>query len=311
MNMSEIANQNLSGVAETLLITLYVRAIESQRTDALLKDEKAVALVRQMDSVFSRIKQIKMDKEDQVTLILRNREFDRHARDFLARYPEAVVVHIGCGLDARFERVDNGQVDWYDIDLPEVIELRRKFIGGESVRYHFLACSVFDGAWMDTVSVHRQRPFLFLAEGVFMYFEEAQVKSLVLTLRERFPGAELVCDAFSPFLVRANNLRFRISRTKIGARYHWGLKHGKDLERWGDGICLLDEWFPFDRPEPRLAHVQWMRHIPLLAKVMGVFHYRFERGCISNPIGKAKSIGMTEEGFLKAKELFEQYFAKK
>jgi O-methyltransferase involved in polyketide biosynthesis len=274
MNMSEIANQNLSGVAETMLIPLYIRAIESQRPDALLKDEKAVALVTQMDSAFSRIKQIKMDEEDKVSLVLRNREFDRYARDFLARYPQAVVVHIGCGLDARFERVDNGQVEWYDLDLPQVIELRRKFIGGERARYHFLPCSAFDSTWLDTVSVHRQRHFLFLAEGVFMYFEEAQVKSLVVLLRERFPGAELAFDAFSPFLIRANNLRFKLSRAKIGARYHWGLKRGKDLEGWCDGIILLDEWFPFDRPEPRLAPVQWVRHIPPLAKVMGIFHYR-------------------------------------
>ena len=275
--MAEITKQGLSGVAETLLIPLYIRAIESERPDALLKDEKAVALVTQMDSAFSRIKQIKMDEEDRVALVLRNREFDRYARDFLTRCPEAVVVHIGCGLDARFERVDNGQVEWYDLDLPEVIELRRKFIGGEGTRYHFLACSVFEGAWLNTVSAHRQRPFLFLAEGVLMYFEEMQVKSLVLTLLERFPGAELVFDAFSPFLVRMNNLRFNISRTKVSARYHWGLKRGKDLEGWGDDICLLDEWFPFDRPEPRLARVRWVRYIPPLAKVMGIFHYRFEK----------------------------------
>lgn len=272
--MSEITNQNLSGVAETLLIPLYIRAIESQRPDALLKDERAVAFVTQMDSAFSRIKQIKLDEEDKVALVLRNREFDRYGRDFLGRYPEAVVVHIGCGLDARFERLDNGQVEWYDLDLPEVIELRRKFIGGEGARYHFLAGSVFDRAWLNTVSVHRHRSFLFLAEGVFMYFEEAQVKSLVLRLCDCFPGAELVFDAFSPFLVRANNLRLRLSRAKIGARYQWGLKRGKELENWGDGICLLDEWFPFDHPEPRLAHVQWVRYIPPLAKVMGIFHYR-------------------------------------
>jgi O-methyltransferase involved in polyketide biosynthesis len=270
--MSEITNQNLNGVAETLLITLYIRAMESQRPDALIKDEKAVALVTQMDYDFSRIKQIKMDEEDKVTLILRNREFDRYARDFLARHPEAVVVHIGCGLDSRFERVDNGKVEWYDLDLPEVIELRRKFIGGEGARYHFLACSAFDLVWLDTVSVQGQRPFLFLAEGVFMYFEEAQVKSLVLALQEHFPGAELVFDAFSPFLVRTNNLRLAL--TKYGARYLWGLKRGKDLESWGTGIHLLSEWSYFDRPEPRLAHIQWMRHIPLLAKVLSIFHYQ-------------------------------------
>jgi O-methyltransferase involved in polyketide biosynthesis len=183
-----------------------------------------------------------------------------------------VVVHIGCGLDSRFERVDNGQVEWYDLDLPEVIELRRKFIGGEGKRYHLLGCSAFDGAWLDTVSAHRQCPFLFLAEGVLMYFEEAQVKSLVLMLREHFPGAELVIDAFSPYIVWANNLRLSI--TKFGARYHWGLKRGQEIEGWGDGIRLLDEWGYFDRPEPRLDHIRWMRHIPLLARVLRIYHYR-------------------------------------
>jgi O-methyltransferase involved in polyketide biosynthesis len=158
--------------------------------------------------------------------------------------------------------------------LPEVIELRRKFIGGEGPRYRFLGYSSFDSSWLAVVRVNHNRPILFLAEGVFMYFKEADVKSLVLMLCKRFPGAELVFDAFSPFLVRANNLRLRISRAGIRARYQWGLKHGKDLEGWGEDICLLDEWFPFDHPEPRLAHVRWVRYIPLLAKVMGIFHYR-------------------------------------
>jgi O-methyltransferase involved in polyketide biosynthesis len=270
--MSEVAFQSLSGVEETLLIMLYIRAMESQRSDALIKDDKAMALVRQMDQDLLRNKLVKIDEETRVATVLRNREFDRHARDFLARYPEAIVVHIGCGLDARFERVDNGRVEWYDLDLPDVIDLRRKLLGDEGVRHHFLACSVLDSAWLDTVSVHRPRPFLFLAEGVFMYFEEVQVKSLVLILRERFPGAELVFDAFSPFFVWANNRR--VDRTNIGARCHWALKRSQDLESWSEGICLLDEWYPFRCPEPRLGRARWVRHIPLLAKTMGVFRYR-------------------------------------
>jgi O-methyltransferase involved in polyketide biosynthesis len=270
--MSELSFQNLSDVAETLLMMLYIRAVESQRPDALIKDERAVAVVRQMDQDFLRNKQDRIAEETQVAIVLRSQEFDRHARDFLARYPEAAAVHIGCGLDARFERVDNGQVEWYDLDLPEVIELRRKFLGGEGARYHLLACSVLDNTWLNAVSVHRQRPFLFLAEGVFMYFEEAQVRSLVLALKEHFSGAELVFDAFSPFFVWANNRR--VTRTKVGARCHWALKRGRDLERWGDGICLLDERFPFRYPEPRLGRARWVGHIPLLAKTMGVFHYR-------------------------------------
>ena len=269
MSSDGVNSQGLSNVAETLLIPLYFRAIESQRPDALMRDEKAVALINQIHYDFS---QFKFEEHDKVGLVLRTREFDRFARDFLARFPEAAVVHVGCGLDTRFDRVDNGKVEWYDLDLPEVIDLRRKLIGGEGDHYHLLSCSVFDRSWLDEVGVHRRWPFLFLTEGVLQYFEEAEVKSLVLMLLERFPGSELVCDAVTPYAVWLNNLK--ISTTKISARYHWGLKQGKDLESWGNGIRLLDEWFYFDNPEPRLSSSRWMRYIPLFAKASGIFHYR-------------------------------------
>jgi O-methyltransferase involved in polyketide biosynthesis len=269
--MSQNIENDLSGMAETLFLPLYVRAMEAKRPDAILKDERAIALIDQLKPDPSWLTKMKVDEDDKAALVLRNREFDRYARDYMVRSPEAVIVHIGCGLDSRFERVDNGLVEWYDLDLPEVIQLRRKLVGGEGERYHLLGNSALDPVWMDVVGVHLPRPFLFLAEGVFMYFEEAQVKALVLALLDHFPGAELVFDAFSPFLVRLNNLR--IARTKIGARYHWGLKHSKELEKWGDGICLLDEWHFLDHAEPRLAHHRWLRHIPPLAKSSGIYHY--------------------------------------
>jgi O-methyltransferase involved in polyketide biosynthesis len=270
--MPENTGPTLSDVEETLLLPLYFRAIESQRPDALLKDENAVALVRQGCFDFTRIGQAPHDEASQVAVILRNRELDRRARDFLARCPDAGVVHLGCGLDSRFERVENGRGEWYDLDLPDVIALRRQYLGGERDRYHLLACSMLDEAWLCAVYPLRPRPFLFLAEGVFMYFSEAQVKSFVLMLQKRFPAAELVFDAFSPFFAWANNRR--VARTHFGALCRWSLRRGKDLEGWGDGIQLLDEWFPFQCPEPRLAQIRWARHIPLLAKTIGIYHYR-------------------------------------
>ncbi len=266
MNQTHV---RLGGVAETLLIPLYFRAKESQHPDALIKDEQAVALVKQIDYDFTRIR---LRKHDEIAIILRLREFDRFARDFLSRCPDAVVVHIGCGLDTRFQRVDNGRVEWYDLDLPEVIDLRRQLIGGEGERYHLLAGSVFDRAWLDAVSVHRRRPFLFMSEAVLMYFEEAEVKRLVLTLRKHFPGAELVCDAATPLMVRLDNLH--LVMTPVRARVHWGLARGQDLEAWGEGIRLLEEWFYFERPEPRLGAMQMMRYIPGIRKASGIFHYR-------------------------------------
>jgi O-methyltransferase involved in polyketide biosynthesis len=270
--MPETTNQDLSGVPETLLITLYLRAMETQRPDALIKDEKAVELVTRLSYDFAQVRQIPLSEANKIPIILRNRELDRYARDFLVRNPEGVVVHIGCGLDSRFERVDNGKVEWYDLDLPEVIELRRKFIGGDGERYHLMSDSVLSSAWLDTVSVHTQRPFLFLAEGVFMYFKAEQVRSLVLTMRDHFPGSELVFDCYSPIHRWVHNFQVTTLGHKASAR--WGIWRGQEIERWGNGIRLLGEWGFFDEPEPRLAPMRWIRLIDALFRTLRIYYFQ-------------------------------------
>jgi O-methyltransferase involved in polyketide biosynthesis len=267
--MTEKESANLEGIAGTLLIPLYTRARESQRPDAMLRDEKAVEILGKLKGS---LPPLKLQGHDEVALILRVRQFDHLASRFLSDHPDAVVVHFGCGLDTRFERVDDGHVEWFDLDLPEVIELRRKWIGGETGRYHLISGSAFEDTWPELLRPFAGRAFLFMAEGVFPYFEENQVKALFLKLRDRFPGAELVCDAHSPFVLRTDNLQLALSGVK--ARLHWGLKHGKDVEQWGQGIALLEEWFYFTDPEPRMAPYRWMRHFPLLGKSTGIFHYR-------------------------------------
>lgn len=267
--MTEKIRQSLEGVSETLLMTLYVRARESQRPDAMLHDDKAVSMVAQLDCDFSRLR---MHRHDEIAVIMRMRRFDRYVRDFLSGRPESVVVHIGCGLDTRFERVDNGRVEWFDLDIPAVIELRQKMLQSGTKRYHALAASVFDDDWFVELGPYRSNPFMFVAEGVFPYFEETQIKHLFLKLRDHFPGSELVCDAHTPFVIWADNLQLAFAGVK--ARLHWRLKHGRDVESWCEGIRLLDEWNYYEDDEPRLRAFRWVRLIPPLAKSSGIFHYR-------------------------------------
>jgi O-methyltransferase involved in polyketide biosynthesis len=272
--MSKPTNPDLSGISETYIAPLYWKAMESQRPDAMIKDEKAVELVTQNRLDFSRVKQIHMNELLKAMRIIFTREMDRYARDFISHHPDAVVVHMGCGLDTRFERVveRNSKVEWYDMDLPDVIELRCKLIGDEKERYHLLGCSVFEVAWLKTVKVHSQRPFLFIAETVFVYFTEAQVKSLVLTLRDHFPGAELVFDGWRPFEVWLGN-RY-LSNSYFAGLMRWGFWHGQEIEGWGDDIHLLDEWGFFDQPEPRMDSFHWMAPIFRLFKPMRIFHFQ-------------------------------------
>lgn len=267
--MPEKFLQSLGGVSETLLMTLYVRARESQRPDGMIKDEKAVAMVDQIACDFSRLR---MHRHDEVAVIMRMRKFDEHVRHFLMRHPQGVVVHIGCGLDTRFDRVDNGHVEWFDLDLPDVMELRSKLLCSENGRCHPLATSVFDEHWFAEVESCKPRRFMFIAEGVFPYFEEAQLRPLFLKLRDHFRGSELVCDAHTPFVIWADNLQLKFAH--VDARLHWRLKHPKDVENWGEGIHLLDEWTYYDDDDPRLKAFRWVRLIPPLAKSSGIYHYR-------------------------------------
>ena len=277
--MSKGTATSLSDVSETLLIPLYVRAMETQRPDAIIKDEKAAALVTQMmadDSIridFFQVKQVKMNELLNTMRMIFTREFDRYTRDFLSRHAGAVVVHIGCGLDTRFERVDNGKVEWYDLDLPDVIELRRKLFGDEGNRHHLLGCSVLEETWLDAVKVLSVRRILFLAETVFVYFKEEQVKSLVLMLRDHFPGAELVFDGWRPFEIWLGN-RY-LSNSTFAGLMQWGLWRGQEIEGWGEDIYLLDEWGFFDQPEPRMAPFRWMAPLFRMFKPMRIYQFRF------------------------------------
>lgn len=274
--MSDSTNHNLSGVSESLLVTLYLRAMESQRPDALIKDEKAMELVKQMSDDglydFSRIKLLHLNEANKLVIILRSRQFDRYTQDFLQRFPAVCVVHIGCGLDTRFERVaeQNDQVEWYDLDLPNVIELRRRLFGDEGDRHHLVGCSVLEDSWIEAVNDQHRRPYLFVAEGVSMHLREVQNKALVQTLFEHFPGSELVFDAFSPIYVWVSN----IQTARFGIRTYWGMWSGKEVEKWGDGIHLIDEWGYLDSIEQRTDKLRRLRLFESLFRTLRIYHFR-------------------------------------
>ncbi len=264
----KITVAKLTSVPEALLMALYFRARELERPDAMLCDSQAPKLLAQIDYDFS-----KFDKEssDQSAAIIRVREFDRMTSAFLNAHPQAVVVNIGCGLDTRYNRVDDGEVEWYDLDLPDVIDIRRRLLS-DTDRCHMLACSALDTEWMDRLSSGAPgRPFFFMAEGVLPYLPEQEVRELVLALHQRFPHAELAFDAMTSLMVSLHNLRLR--HVQLEARLHWGLEDDRGLEAWADGLKLLEAWFYFDHPEPRLGAQHLMRFIPPFARGVRILRY--------------------------------------
>lgn len=255
-------------VVRTLLIPLHVRRLEANHPDPLVRDPRAVEIAAR---VAYDPAEVTLRPHDRVTTLLRLRHFDRRARDFLARVPNATLIQIGCGLDTRFDRLDNGRLSWFDLDLPAVIDLRRKLIS-DTERCRMIAGSVLDTAWLEAVGSPPGPTCLFLAEGVLPYLEPDQVRWIVRTLRQRFPGCEFIFDAMTPDMLRLHQLELR--RSKIGALLRWALSNPQEVERWADGVQLIQAWYYFDQPEARLGAMQLLRFIPLFARGVGVFHYR-------------------------------------
>lgn len=258
---------SLWGVPRTLLVPLACRAIEAIRPDAIIHDPRAVELYHALGG--SRDLLLGMKEDDRFFTVMRMRQFDTFARTFLDRNPGGVVVDIGCGLDTRFDRMDNGTFTWVGVDLPEVIQLRQQWLP-DAERCITIAQSMFELSWLNTIA-HLNKPVIFLAEGVFIYFSAREVKPMLMGMAERFPAGELVFDAMSPFAVWLHKRSSVLRRT--GAEIHWDVKSPAEIETWG--LRLLERWGYFDRPEPRLGGAgNLMRRIPLLANMVGVYHYR-------------------------------------
>jgi O-methyltransferase involved in polyketide biosynthesis len=237
--MSKKLKVTLTPEQETLLITLYAKA---QPDNPLLFDPTARDILNCVDYDFARLR---VPYKTVVLVCQRAKKMDAVTRTFLDEHPGAVVLQLGCGLDSRFLRLDDGRVNWYDLDMPPVMELRRQFFTAGD-RYHMIAASVTDLEWVDRVASD-QRPVLVVAEGLLMYLREPDVRRLVIRLHETFPGCRLIADVFSRLTARSAANHPALKYT--GARTGWGIDDPRELEAWAPGLRLLEEWFFTDDPD--------------------------------------------------------------
>ncbi|RMI31534.1 class I SAM-dependent methyltransferase [Streptomyces triticirhizae] len=233
----------LGVVQETLLIPLYGRAVEHAGPDPALTDPRAVELVEAIDHDFARF-----DGLPSLTgAVLRTLLFDHWTRDFLDRHPTGTVVEVGTGLNTRFERTDNGRARWFDLDLPDVIALRRAFFA-DTPRRTTLAASVTEDGWLAEIAHHAGGPHLFTAEAVLPFLDEAQVRDLLRRLSGRLPGALLALDTNTPGLVAAQDEHDALSR--VEARLRWGCADIEVVTDWVPGSRVLASHTLTSLPQP-------------------------------------------------------------
>jgi len=287
MEKIELFDIKISDVSATLFLTLYCRALESLSKDPILYDEKAIEIIQKLNQELSksknkllkRLSKGKLNRNLITHISIRAKKYDEYVRNFLSQSPNGVVVNIGCGLDTRFWRIDNGRVLFYDLDLPEVIEIKKYFVN-ESDRYRFIASSVLDYDWMSLLLPHKINRILFIAEGVFMYLNKEDVKSLVIKLQSQFPDSELVCEVFNEIWLRKplrSMVSFKMQKQLFlgkGVVYSFGIRDSKEIEEWNPGIKLLDEWSYFDSSEKKLGWLRIFRGIDLFRKTQYTVHYK-------------------------------------
>ncbi len=274
MNLSEPVR--LQGVQQTLLIPLWARAKESQKPRPLVDDRHAAerltqlgADVTQMDGAF--------DEVAQLSWAIRAKMMDEEVIRFLRQHPAATVVNLGAGLDTTFERIDNGRVHWYDLDLPDVIRVRRTLIP-ETERSRCIAKSIFDVSWYEDIGTPHDGVFL-LACGLLTYFPEREARRLVADLATRLPGSDLVFDAPSRlFLWKVNRATFKGSGMEQGIFMRWGATSAKQVAKWDRRIQVVDEypWFARIEMDPSwskhtLYNMRWTNRLHAL----NILHFRF------------------------------------
>lgn len=227
---------NLGSVQETMLLPLWGRAVETQKDKPLLVDNKAVSIINSIPYDFTEISG-KIRKLSSASWIARSIFFDNKISEFINAHPFATVVNVGCGLDTTFDRIDNGYINWIDLDLPDAIELRKQYFQ-ESDRRRIVAKSVFDSTWYE--EIQKKDNVMLLFAGVLYYFDEADIKKLFHDIHHYIPSAEIIFDHASKFGIKLSNEQV-IKRGGLdeSAFLKWGIDDITEIEKWGSYIEVI------------------------------------------------------------------------
>ncbi|KDN22425.1 class I SAM-dependent methyltransferase [Amycolatopsis rifamycinica] len=267
----------LDPVQETALLTLYARALDSKAPASILGDTLAAAVADRIagDTGYDFAK-LKVKPSLIAGTALRAAKIDDVVRRFTATHPDAVVVDLGCGLDTRSARCDPPDgVGWYDVDLPEVTDLRRRYLPD---RTHLIAADVTEPGWSQALP--GDRPAVIVAEGLLPFLPGGSFPTTIRRLTTRFPTGELVLNGYTRFAAWA--MKYHPSIKALGIDAAQGFDDPHEPEHWNAGLTLVAEQLLTRAPEvaafpqPVRALTRLLAHSTAMSRQgTRVLHYRF------------------------------------
>ena len=189
----------MDSVNKTLYIPLYGKAYVSRR-NLILHDPSAESI---WEAEGFPLKGKAKSKWLAYNMGMRSRVFDRWVQEKIAAFPEAAVLHLGCGLDSRMQRLNATHTLWFDVDFPEVITERRKYFP-EGDSYRMIPSDIRDAAWMEQISADTA---IVVMEGVSMYLTTEELTAFLETLSNHVSKIHLLMDSYTAFAAKATKYK--------------------------------------------------------------------------------------------------------
>jgi O-methyltransferase involved in polyketide biosynthesis len=249
-----IAITELTPVERTAFVTQYARALDSRWPKPILGDTLADEIVAKIDYDFQALG---VPSSAVRQTALRAKMLDDRVRRFIAEHPDAVVVALGAGLDTGMLRVDPpAGVDWYNVDLPNVIALRDELVPAND-QAHSVAASLADDTWTDQIP--SDRPTMLIADGLLAFLPESVIVNLFRHIPEHFQSGELAMNDYGRvgwLSIQAMKVAF----SAVGNQWAYrGFGDARVPQQWSPRLTLVEE--------TSLAHAPEVDQYPLGVRV--------------------------------------------
>ena len=221
----------MNNVNKTLYIPLYGKAYVSKK-GIILNDKKAEEI---WEAEAFALKGKSKSKWLAYYMGMRSAVFDGWLKAQMKKDSDAIILHIGCGMDSRVERVGTCGHLWYDIDFPDVIAERKRYYK-ETDEYHMLEADVRNAGWMKALPSNRHA--IIVMEGISMYLQFEELKGILMEIKEYFKITDILMDCYTTFAAKASKYKNPIN--DVGVTTVYGIDNPKDLET-ENGICFVQE----------------------------------------------------------------------